>query len=107
MKETFIVNSKKVKCEVYIGRPSKWGNPFTHNKGESLALYKTKTRKEAVDNYKLWITEGEGKHLLEDLHELRGKILGCWCKPKLCHGDILIELINEKFEEKSKNLLDF
>ena len=26
------------------------------------------------------------------LPELRGKILGCWCAPKVCHGDVLVEL---------------
>ena len=29
------------------------------------------------------------------LGELRGKILGCWCKPKPCHGDILVKLVEE------------
>ena len=29
---------------------------------------------------------------MNDLHELEGKTLGCWCKPEKCHGDILIKL---------------
>jgi hypothetical protein len=37
---------------------------------------------------------GAGKHLLNDLHELNGKVLRCYCKPLCCHGDILAELAN-------------
>lgn len=94
-----VVHCKKEKYDVYIGRPSKWGNPFSH-KEETLAKFKVNSRDEAVEAYRKWITEGDGKHLLNDLHELDGKILGCWCKPKACHGDVLIELI-EKQKQKT------
>lgn len=94
-----VVHCKKEKYDVYIGRPSKWGNPFSH-KEETLAQFKVNSRDEAVEAYRKWITEGDGKHLLNDLHELDGKILGCWCKPKACHGDVLIELI-EKQKQKT------
>lgn len=83
--------------EVYIGRPSKWGNPFTHLKSTTLAKYHVNSRDEAVEAYRKWITEGEGQHLLNDLHELVGKTLVCWCKPLACHGDVLIELVNQKY----------
>ena len=36
------------------------------------------------------------KKLMNDLKELEGKILGCWCKPLACHGDVLLELIEKK-----------
>ena len=92
--KTRIVHCKKEKYDIYIGRPSKWGNPYTHIKDKiTRADFIVKTRREAIEKYKEWITIGDGKHLLNDLHELDGKILGCWCYPKLCHGDILIELI--------------
>ena len=32
---------------------------------------------------------------INDLHELKGKTLGCFCKPQPCHGDILIKLIEK------------
>ena len=35
---------------------------------------------------------------MNDLHELKDKVLGCWCKPLSCHGDILVELIKKKYE---------
>lgn len=34
-------------------------------------------------------------HLLNDLHELKGKTLGCFCSPLACHGDVLVELVNQ------------
>ena len=34
------------------------------------------------------------KELMNSLSELRGKRLGCWCKPERCHGNVLIELLN-------------
>ncbi len=77
---------------MYIGRPSKWGNPFTHKEG-TLAKFKKDTREQAVEAYRDWILHGDGKHLLADLHELKGKTLGCWCAPLACHGHVLAELI--------------
>ena len=61
-----------------------------------LYLYKTKTRAEAINRYEDWIRNGDGKYLLEHLSELENKTLGCFCKPKSCHGDILIKLIQEQ-----------
>jgi hypothetical protein len=87
-----VVHCKKHPYDVYIGRPSKWGNPFTHLDKNTVARFKVNTREEAISSYKKWITLGEGRHLLNDLHELNGKVLGCWCSPQPCHGDVLKEL---------------
>jgi hypothetical protein len=87
-----IVHCKKLPYDVYIGRPSKWGNPFSHKHG-TLAEYKVASRREAIEAFRDWITKGEGRYLLTQLHELAGKTLGCWCKPDACHGDILAELV--------------
>jgi hypothetical protein len=87
-----VVHCKKEKYDVYIGRPSIWGNPFTHKDG-TLAKYKCESREAAVNAYKEWIlTQPE---LLHKLSELKGKVLGCWCKPQACHGDILLEMANK------------
>lgn len=92
-----VVHFKKEKYDVYIGRPSKWGNPFTHiDDRKTAAHFIVSSREEAVQKYKEWILEGDGKWLLDHLHELEGKTLGCWCAPKLCHGNALIEIINER-----------
>lgn len=97
-----VVHCKKEKYDVYIGRPTKWGNPYTHiQDGKTLAKYVVEDRNAAVNAYRDYITNGDGKHLLNDLHELKGgKILGCWCKPQACHGDVLLELLEEYDKNK-------
>lgn len=93
--KTKVVHCKKEKYDIYIGRPSKWGNPFSHIRGKGIFC---SSRDEAVRKYFEYITEGAGIHLRNDLHELKGKVLGCFCSPKKCHGEILIELIeSEKY----------
>lgn len=95
MCEPKVVHFKKEKYDVYIGRGSKWGNPFTHITDKpTTAKFIVASREEAIQKYKEWLLEGEGKWLLEHLHELKGKTLGCWCHPKACHGDVLLELAN-------------
>lgn len=94
-----VVHCKKSPYDVYIGRPSKWGNPYSHKEG-TLAEFKTATRKEAIEAFRDYILNGKGVHLLEDLDELEGKTLGCWCKPQSCHGDILVEIIESRKQKK-------
>lgn len=100
--KTKVVHHNKESYDVYIGRPSKWGNPYSHKSDGTLAKYVVSTRKEAIEGYRNYILFGEGKHLMDDLHELKGKILGCWCKPKSCHGDILVELVDRYTESENK-----
>ena len=94
MKSTRVVNKYKESYTVYIGRGSKWGNPFSHQ-SNTKATYIVNSREEAVKEFEKYILEGEGKHLLNDLHELKGEVLGCFCKPQSCHGDVLVKLINK------------
>ena len=81
---TKVVHCKKESYDVYIGRPSKWGNPFT--------IGKDGTREEVIQKYIDWLMDQP--ELLNSVNELRGKILGCWCHPNACHGDILAEIAN-------------
>lgn len=83
---TKVVNCNTEFYDVYIGRPSKWGNPFKIGPDGS--------RKEVIEKYRKYILNNDD--LLNSLHELENKILGCWCKPKACHGDVLVELVNKK-----------
>ncbi len=98
---TRVVHHKKSAYDVFIARPSKWGCPFTHIKGRSTnAKFVVASRKEALDKYRDYLENGDGKELLNDLHEIKDKTLGCWCKNengtgKSCHGDILVELIEK------------
>ena len=88
--QTIVINKKNVKSsnsnDVYIGRPSKWGNPFV--------IGKDGDRNVVVEKYKNWILAQP--QLLNDLQTLEGKRLICFCKPFKCHGDVLINLINKK-----------
>jgi len=73
---------------VYIGRDylefrdEGWGNPFHLGVGGD--------RKTVLKKYREWVLKQP--HLIARLPELRDKILGCWCKPLSCHGDVLVEL---------------
>lgn len=89
-----VVHCKKDAYQVYIGRPSKWGNPYTHIADKTTkATHIVATREEAIAKYKEWILTQP--QLLSSLHELKGKVLGCWCSPQACHGDVLLELANK------------
>jgi hypothetical protein len=75
---------------VYVGRPGKWGNPYSHTTG-TLAKYKVDTREQAVELYRNHL---HASGLIVDIDELRGKDLVCWCAPAACHADVLLELAN-------------
>jgi hypothetical protein len=77
---------------IYVGRPSKWGNPFSHVEG-TLAEFLVDSRREAVEKFREWVL-GQPDLLLQVRTELRGKDLVCWCSPKECHADVLLELAN-------------
>ena len=82
-----VVHCKRSKYDVYIGRPGPFGNPFE--------IGKDGTREEVVEKYAEWVlTQTELLAIIKI--ELKDKILGCWCAPKLCHGNILLELANEQ-----------
>ena len=92
-----VVHCKREPFDVYIGRPSKWGNPFTIGQDGSRAG--------VIERYRGWLYQPAQRELLESVvKELRGKTLGCWCSPKPCHGDVLLEIANE--EECPKNLFN-
>jgi hypothetical protein len=91
---TTVVNIKNDDYDILICRPSKWGNPYTHIKNRNTrAEFIVDTRKEAIEKYKEYILNTP--ELLNSLDELKDKKLGCICKPKSCHGDILVELIDK------------
>jgi len=90
---TKVVHCKKEPFDVYIGRPSKWGNPFSHLEG-TKAKFKVATREEAIQKYVEWL-ETQDELLACIKVELKGKVLGCWCSPKACHGDVLVALAND------------
>lgn len=89
--KTIIVNLKKDKYDVYIGRGSRWGNPY------KIGI--DGTREEVIQKFKKYF---ENTVAMADpmwkfeLMELKGKRLGCFCKPLACHGDIIAEYLEAK-----------
>ena len=72
---------------VYVGRPTKWGNPFRPGPGVTPA--------QAVAKYRGYVRARP--ELMMALSELAGKNLACWCKlDQPCHADILLKLANAK-----------
>ena len=85
----YVVHCKREPYDVYIGRPSKWGNPFV--------IGRDGTRREVVEKYRDLLNSSPS--LVEEAkQELTGKVLGCWCAPELCHGDAIAALINDDYE---------
>ena len=75
---------------VYIGRGSKWGNPFVIGRdGDRMIV---------IAKYERWLRSQH--HLLRALDELRGRDLGCYCAPRACHGDLLLRLANATRAER-------
>lgn len=84
--KTLVVNKYKNEYDVYIGRGSKWGNPFVIGRDGS--------RSEVIEKYEKMLS-GNVELLGELLVELEGKRLGCFCKPAACHGDVLVEYVEK------------
>lgn len=81
-----VVHCKQSNYDVYVGRPSIWGNPF--------AIGRDGAREDVINKYRKWLMSRED--LLGLLPTLRGKVLACWCYPKPCHADVLVELANRE-----------
>ena len=95
---------------VYVGRPTRWGNPWIVELAQGVGWICTDTRTGlsvqargpvhahdlAVANYRTWIREGDAAGFADAARAaLRGRTLCCWCPPHLaCHADVLIEVAN-------------
>ena len=101
----FVVHCQRAPYDVYIGRGkgSIFGNPFTHKEGTQAAVV-VGSRAEAIQAFRDWLAgkayqdvEPERRQaILDNIPTLKGKVLGCWCAPLACHGDVLAELANGK-----------
>jgi hypothetical protein len=88
-----VVHCKKAPYDVLIDRSTIWGNPFSHRPG-TKAQFLVATREEAIARFEEWLlAQPEMVELAKKV--LRSKILGCWCKPLACHGDVLARIANE------------
>lgn len=82
---TTVVNKKVMEYDVYIGRGSKWGNPYT--------IGIDGTREEVIEKYRLYLLAYPDLIAMAQV-ELRDKVLGCFCTPLPCHGEILSRIAN-------------
>ena len=89
-----VVNLRKERYTVYIGRGSIFGNPFKIKKGV--------TREQVIESYEDRVREELNNTLGQRIYHLKkDDILGCYCKPKACHGDVIIKLWKELHNEIS------
>jgi hypothetical protein len=86
---TTVVNKYKSEFDVYIGRPSIFGNPFSIGKDGNRAV--------VIKKYKAYFKTRIAKdsHFKQEVLKLKDKTLGCYCKPQVCHGDIIKEYLDK------------
>ncbi len=78
---------KKTPNVVYVGRPTKFGNPFVIGRDGNRAA--------VIAKFEEYLKESP--ELLKAVREeLRGRDLSCWCAPKACHADVLLRYANGK-----------
>jgi hypothetical protein len=90
MSRTRVVHCKHEHYDIYIARPSIWGNPFI--------IGRDGTREQVIEKYREYARNNP--LIQSELDALEGKVLGCWCKPSACHGDVLVELLEERKEQR-------
>ena len=84
---TKVVNKYREAYDVYIGRPSQFGNPFSvkeYGREGCIARYKEYFYKRIKEDVKF----------KEEVLKLKDKVLGCFCKPLACHGDVIKEYLD-------------
>lgn len=94
-----VVHYKKDPYDIYIGRGSPWGNPFT------IGYEMNNSREVVIEKYRDWILEQPD--LMNSLHKLVGKRLACYCAPKACHGDVLKELAEKHVQVENGKIVSY
>lgn len=89
MQRTVIVNLKHEQCDIRCDRSSLYGNPYR--------IGRDGTREEVIEKYKKYFYDKiERNHdFRKSVLYLKGKILGCYCKPLNCHCDIIVEYLDK------------
>jgi len=92
---TELVNIRDTPAEQideYIDRRSDFGNPFRMKKDGG-----DYTREGCIDAYREWFhSEDQADLRRRAKEELAGKTLGCWCAPKPCHGDVIVDFLEDE-----------
>ena len=86
-KSPLVVHCERDEFDIYVGRPGPWGNPFREGPMSS--------RGQIITRYENWVRSQPD--LVERIRrELHGKRLGCFCRPRSCHGDVLAMIAEEE-----------
>lgn len=96
--DTRFVNLRHEPFDIYIGRGNRYGqkgiygNPYFRN---------DQNREAAIAKYVPYITDKlmQNTAFLLEFLTLKDKTLGCFCKPKHCHGEVLISILNDLFDQ--------
>lgn len=95
---TKLVNIRKEKCDVYIGRGSIFGNPYTHLPlNKTKAQFQVESAEKAIEKYREYFYHliETDPDFLDEVLRLKDKILGCYCAPEPCHGEIIVEFLDK------------
>lgn len=81
---------------VYVGRPSKWGNPFSWDKAAArVSTIEVVPKEEVLPRFQDWLSKpAQARLVAEAKQELRGRDLVCSCWPRPCHADTWLEIAN-------------
>lgn len=93
-----VVHCKRSAYDVLVDRTTPFGNPFIINARDTRADVIAKFERYArarIRQDKAWAAQ---------VLELRGRVLGCWCAPKPCHGDVLLQLADELFHVEQRDV---
>lgn len=101
-RETRVVNKSSGEPGIFIGRPSIFGNPYTHlDDKKTKAEFVVSSREEAIAKYKEYFLNRikTDKFFEKAVRGLRGENLICYCRPALtCHGDIIVEWLSKNID---------
>ena len=95
---TKVVNLRRAYYDVYVGRAGKgengyFGNPCKAKAGE--------TREDSIEKFEVYFLERvqSDREFRNRVLRLRGKTLGCFCKPSACHADVIAAWVDAQFED--------
>ena len=95
-----VVNVKHERCNEYIGR--EWGGYSRSILANAYKIGQNGDREEVIRKYKRWLwwaynndvqVQAKINNLARDVINGRIVVLGCWCKPSACHGDVVMDLV--------------
>ncbi len=100
---------KPTENDIYVGRPTCLGNPYSHLDKNTLAKFKCETREDAIEEYATWLCQKimtRDLKVISFLRDIKAKSengdvnLVCWCSPNSCHGSVIKVWIESKLYDE-------